>query len=118
MAASSAPKRSPLTKSKLTPPSLDRQHSYNEKKVLQQGLSGYAATVLASLRSRSMSPGRLATMSTAGNSMTTAATTPMEAPQIERRTSWEECMVQRDGYISFPDFDQLRAQAEQYANRQ
>jgi len=118
MGASSAPKRLPLTESKLTPPSLDRQHSYNEKKAHQQVSSGYAATVLANLRSRSMSPGRLFTLSTTSNSITTSATTPMEAPLVERRTSWEECMVQRDGYISFPDFDQLRAQAEQYANRQ
>jgi hypothetical protein len=30
---------------------------------------------------------------------------------MERRRSWEDCVHQRDGYISFPDFDQINADA-------
>lgn len=37
---------------------------------------------------------------------------PTGSAHSERRTSWEDCRQQRDGYISFPDFDQLRAEHE------
>ena len=36
---------------------------------------------------------------------------------MERRTSWEECTRKREGYISFPDFDQLREERD-HRNRQ
>src|ERR1700761_7010020 len=60
-----------------------------------------AATVLANVASRAASPRR-------HSSSNSPLNTPSESPQRERRTSWEECMQKREGYISFPDFDALR----------
>lgn len=116
MAASPTPKRSPLTPSTLTPPSLNRQHSYNTTANRRAVYSAKATAVLATLRSRSLSPGRPPTRSESPKMSPPAS--PLDKPGAERRTSWEECMHQRDGYISFPDFDLLRAQEEQYAHRQ
>jgi len=111
------PKRSPLTPSTITPPSLDRQHSYNVKTDPSQTSTGNATAVLTNLRTRSVSPAREGYSPTV-KSKTSPVSTPLESPQTERRTSWEDCMHQRDGYISFPDFDLLSRQRESYANRQ
>lgn len=102
MASNQAPKRSPLTQATITPPSIDRQHSYNARATFLTT----ATAVLANLRSRSASP---------SSTKSSPATTPLETPAgTDRRTSWEDCTRQRDGYISFPDFDHLRAQAAQH----
>ncbi|GAB7362375.1 hypothetical protein MBLNU230_g2700t1 [Neophaeotheca triangularis] len=107
MATPNAPKkRSPLTPSTITPPSLDRQHSYNSRKSPNNKPSPIDATsALAKVASRPNSPRQ------------TPASTPLASPSSElpahhRRSSWDSCSHKRDGYISFPDFDQLRAAVE------
>jgi len=108
-------RRSPLTPSTITPPSLNRQHSYKTTRQAGQETSGNATAVLTYLRTRSVSPDR---RSPTKGSAKSPVTTPLESPSMQRQTSWEDCVHQRNGYISFPDFDQLREQREQYANRQ
>lgn len=97
--AVSAPKRSPLTAATITPPHLNRQPSANA--IPETGKSRTdATTVLANVASK------------------TSSRRKSESPSgslDERRPSWEECTQKRDGYVSFPDFDQLRAQQEQPA---
>ncbi|KAF2765946.1 hypothetical protein EJ03DRAFT_193929 [Teratosphaeria nubilosa] len=101
---SSGSKRAPITPSTVTPPSLDRRHSYTTN---TERSTSNATAILTDLRYRSMSPG------------CSPCSTPLGSPLTERRTSWEETRNQRDGYISFPDFDSLRAQAQRgYADRQ
>lgn len=130
MASPSTMKRSPLTPSTITPPSLNRQNSYTARQP-DDGSShttSYASISLANLRSRSMSPAPRSATTTGSRSsppprMTGGATgggglsTP--SPPLESgsptRTSWEDCVHQREGYISFPDFDLQRAQ---YVRRQ
>jgi len=71
-----------------------------------------------------MSPARSGI--TASRNLRTTGTAGLSTPPLEtssptqdRRTSWEDCVHQREGYISFPDFDdQLRAQREQFVSRQ
>ncbi|KAH9822717.1 hypothetical protein Tdes44962_MAKER04686 [Teratosphaeria destructans] len=92
MAKSSKP--APITPSTVTPPSLDRCHSYTTK---TEKSTSKATAVLADLRYKSTSPG------------SSPCNTPLASPLTERRTSWEETINQRDGYISFPDFDSLKA---------
>ncbi|KAI7090358.1 hypothetical protein KC356_g1614 [Hortaea werneckii] len=122
MASPSTMKRSPLTPSTITPPSLNRQNSYTARP--DGSHTSYASMALANLRSRSMSPARSGVTSSR-NPRTTGtgglSTPPLEnsSPTQDRRTSWEDCVHQREGYISFPDFDdQLRAQREQFVSRQ
>ncbi|KAK3069306.1 hypothetical protein LTR53_012462 [Teratosphaeriaceae sp. CCFEE 6253] len=103
MSTPSPLKRSPLTQATVTPPSLNRQHSHNA----QSGAPANASSLLASLRTRTGSPGRTASPKSSQPS------TPSDSPQAEHRTSWEDCKCQRDGYISFPDFDQLKAKGRQ-----
>ncbi|KAI7271953.1 hypothetical protein KC345_g7172 [Hortaea werneckii] len=123
MASPSTMKRSPLTPSTITPPSLNRQNSYTARP--DGSHTSYASMALANLRSRSMSPARSGTTASSHPRMTGTglSTPPLESgsssPTQDRRTSWEDCVHQREGYISFPDFDdQLRAQREQFVGRQ
>lgn len=89
--------QSSLTKCTVTPPHLNRQHSYG----LRQDSGRNATSALATVASRTASPGRK-------SPTTSPFPSPSDRMPSERRTSWEECKVKRDGYISFPDFDQLR----------
>ncbi|KAI6858154.1 hypothetical protein KC343_g4715 [Hortaea werneckii] len=123
MASPSTMKRSPLTPSTITPPSLNRQNSYTARP--DGSHTSYASMALANLRSRSMSPARSGTTASSHPRIpgTGLSTPPLESssssPTQDRRTSWEDCVHQREGYISFPDFDdQLRAQREQFVGRQ
>ena len=77
------------SKCPVTPPSIDRQHSYSTRPTDISRASD-ASAVLASVASR--------------------ATSPPRKDGSEPRTSWEACTEQRAGYISFPDFDLLRAE--------
>ncbi|RMY66970.1 hypothetical protein D0863_08093 [Hortaea werneckii] len=121
MASPSTMKRSPLTPSTITPPSLNRQNSYTAKQPDGSNTS-YASISLANLRSRSMSPARHSGLTASGSSpprMTGTGGGLSTPPPLEStsptRTSWEDCVHQREGYISFPDFD---LQREQYVRRQ
>ncbi|TKA58728.1 hypothetical protein B0A55_12213 [Friedmanniomyces simplex] len=101
MAASSTTlKRLPLTQATVTPPALNRQNSHNA----QARATANATAVLTSLRTK--------TGSRSSSPKASPVSSPSNSPQMDRRTSWEDCRCQRDGYISFPDFDQLKAKAE------
>ncbi|TKA28954.1 hypothetical protein B0A50_03365 [Salinomyces thailandicus] len=117
--AATKPKRSPLTPSTVTPPSLNRQNSHNATPNTSPSTS-YASAALANLRTRSMSPSRFSFRTTPSPATSPRIhPQPSSSQQPERRTSWEDCARQRDGYISFPDFDLLRAQrATGFADRQ
>ena len=113
MAAATTLKRSPITAATITPPSLNRQHSYNSQANSNTNNTSTkrrqtdATTVLANVASRAASPRRKSD----GNH--SPLPSPLETPNTagsDRRISWEECMKKREGYISFPDFDQLRAE--------
>ncbi|KAF2207161.1 hypothetical protein BST61_g6294 [Cercospora zeina] len=82
------------------PPHLSRQESYSVKRDPMGSLPVNASLVLASVASRATSPGRKS-----------ASSSPLPSPGSEtgRRTSWEDCKAKRDGYVSFPDFDDLQA---------
>ncbi|KAF2720411.1 hypothetical protein K431DRAFT_295257 [Polychaeton citri CBS 116435] len=119
-------KRSPITPSTITPPSVDRHHSYTAKPSpslsvssvspstrltpLSTSSSTKAKTILAKVASRPSSPGR--TCPTASMHSPPEARRDWERegeserPQCgERRRSWEDCKRQADGrYVSFPDF--------------
>ncbi|SMY27309.1 unnamed protein product [Zymoseptoria tritici ST99CH_1A5] len=87
-------KQPSLTKPSLTPPHLARQHSYSTR---QDNIHHSDATsVLSNISSRRSTPPR----------------SPDERPQSDRRESWEDCKLKREGYVSFPDFDRLRAMGE------
>lgn len=107
MAANNTPKRSPLTAATIPPPSLNRQTSHNAQADLTRVSSSTdATTVLANVVSRKTSPQRCSSKS----AQSSANSSP--APE-SRRVSWEECMQKAeavDGYVSFPDFDQLKAE--------
>lgn len=110
--AASHLKRSPLTAATITQPQLNRQHSYNtspEPTMRSKSTDGHsnATAVLANVASRAASPRRKS-----------PHPSPVPSPGMERRTSWEECEKKREGYVSFPDFDQLRAEREEWRNRQ
>lgn len=96
---------SSLTKPSVTPPHLNRQHSYSTKQDGGRSQRSDASTVLASVASRTASPGRK-------SPTTTPLPSPSDDPNGSRRTSWEDCKLKRDGYISFPDFDQLSRQQD------
>jgi len=100
MAASKSMKKSPLTPSTITPPSINRQHSYTAAQPLKLSPTD-AKNILSQVASRAASPRRTSPTSSPLQS-------PTEVPHMERRRSWEDCVHQRDGYISFPDFDQLK----------
>lgn len=111
MAASSL-KRSPLTAATITQPQIVRQHSYTSSpEHSQKPKCGNATAVLATVASRTASPRRKSPPSS-------PLPSPAEQPSMQRRTSWEDCIRKRDGYISFPDFDQLKEEREQYRSRQ
>ncbi|KAI7236738.1 hypothetical protein D0865_00579 [Hortaea werneckii] len=118
MASPSTMKRSPLTPSTITPPSLNRQNSYTAKQPDGSNTS-YASISLANLRSRSMSPARSGLTASGSSPPRMTGTGGLSTPPLEStsptRTSWEDCVHQREGYISFPDFD---LQREQYVRRQ
>lgn len=112
-------KKSPLTPSTITPPSINRQHSYNSTSTAttRPSLSPFslrsastdARNILSQVASRAASP-RRSTATPSGSPLNTPAP---ESPTstMERRRSWEDCVHQRDGYISFPDFDEINADA-------
>lgn len=105
MAASSL-KRSPLTAATITQPQLNRSHSYTSSPDQHQTTKTANATaVLSNVASRTASPRRK-------SPSVSPLPSPSEQPSMERRTSWEDCVRKRDGYISFPDFDQLREERE------
>ncbi|EMF11838.1 uncharacterized protein SEPMUDRAFT_126249 [Sphaerulina musiva SO2202] len=83
------------------PPHLSRQDSYSAQRDQTASSRQVNATlVLASVASRASSPGRK------------SPTSPLPSPGVNgggRRTSWEDCKVKRDGYVSFPDFDDPQA---------
>jgi hypothetical protein len=111
-----AMKKSPLTPSTITPPSINRQHSYNSNSG-RPSLSPYghrsastdARNILSQVASRAASPRRSNTSPSGSPLNTPAPESPTSV--MERRRSWEDCVHQRDGYISFPDFDQINADA-------
>ncbi|EME43203.1 hypothetical protein DOTSEDRAFT_45179 [Dothistroma septosporum NZE10] len=94
--------QSSLTKGSITAPHLNRTHSYSTRQDGGRSQPGDATTVLANVASRGASPGRK-------SSSTSRQPSPTDHPSNGRRTSWEDCKLMRNGYISFPDFDQLRA---------
>ncbi|KAM0719372.1 hypothetical protein Q7P37_005277 [Cladosporium fusiforme] len=108
-------KKSPLTPSTIPPPSINRQHSYttntdnNANSPLGQR-STDARNILSRVASRAASPGYNNHSGGSPNNSPMNTPTP-ESPSatFERRRSWEDCVHQRDGYISFPDFDQTYA---------
>ena len=102
--------QSSLTKCTVTPPHLNRQHSYGLR---QQDGGRNASSALATVASRTASPGRKSPTTTSPFPSPTDRV--MMMPTAERRTSWEECKAKRDGYISFPDFDQLRESQQEKA---
>ncbi|RMY69021.1 hypothetical protein D0862_14924 [Hortaea werneckii] len=118
MASPSTMKRSPLTPSTITPPSLNRQNSYTAKP--DGSNTSYASMALANLRTRSMSPARRPGLAASASSPRMTGTAggggALSSPPLESssptstRTSWEDCVHQREGYISFPDFDLQREQ--------
>lgn len=91
-------KKSPITPPTILPPSINRQHSYTSDRPSPHGArpdtNGSAKNILSQVASRTASPRR------------SCAAPPPEAA-MERRRSWEDCVHQRDGYISFPDFDEV-----------
>ncbi|CZT21610.1 uncharacterized protein RCC_07474 [Ramularia collo-cygni] len=84
---------------------LNRSHSYSTQQDGSRSLSGNASSTLADVVSRSASPGWK-------SPQVSPLPSPSEHSHPGRRTSWEDCMLKRAGYTSFPDFDQLRAQLE------
>lgn len=108
-------KKSPLTPSTIPPPSINRQHSYNtnaDNNATSSPLgqrSTDARNILSRVASRAASPGYSNSSPNSANSSPMNTPTP-ESPSastFDRRRSWEDCVHQRDGYISFPDFDQM-----------
>jgi hypothetical protein len=119
-------KKSPLTPSTIPPPSINRQHSYTSHSVNSSNrtstpLSPRPAStdprnILSQVASRAASP-RRTNSSPSGSPYNYNSGSPPgpESPTLlssssstmERRRSWEDCVHQRDGYISFPDFDQV-----------
>nr|OQO17512.1 hypothetical protein B0A51_17166 [Rachicladosporium sp. CCFEE 5018] len=109
MAQSKTLKQPVLTPPKLTPPSINRQHSYNVSSSTSPVRSWSstctnARSFLSQVASRTASP-RRTTSNYVGSS---TESSPTEAPPMERRRSWEDCVHQRDGYVSFPDYDTLK----------
>jgi len=111
-------KKSPLTPSTITPPSINRQHSYNSTSTsTRPSLSPFslrststdARNILSQVASRAASPRRSNTTPSGSPLNTPAPESPTST--MERRRSWEDCVHQRDGYISFPDFDEINADA-------
>jgi len=111
-------KKSPLTPSTITPPSINRQHSYNSTATATRpSLSPFslrsastdARNILSQVASRAASPRRSNTTPSGSPLNTPAPESPTST--MERRRSWEDCVHQRDGYISFPDFDEINADA-------
>jgi hypothetical protein len=94
---------SAYAKCNVTPPSINRQHSYYTR---QDTARDDATATLARVALRTASPRR----------SDSPLPSPTESVSSERRTSWEDCRSQRDGYISFPDFDLIRAQHETKAS--
>jgi len=117
-------KKSPLTPSTIPPPSINRQHSYTSHSTnsnqTSTPLSPRPAStdprnILSQVASRAASP-RRTNSSPSGSPYSYNSSPPVpESPSLlstmERRRSWEDCVHQRDGYISFPDFDQVHASA-------
>ena len=114
-------KKSPLTPSTITPPSINRQHSYNSTSTAatRPSLSPFslrsastdARNILSQVASRAASPRRSNTTPSGSPLNTPAPESPTST--MERRRSWEDCVHQRDGYISFPDFDEINASASE-----
>ncbi|KAM0705047.1 hypothetical protein Q7P35_007834 [Cladosporium inversicolor] len=111
-------KKSPLTPSTITPPSINRQHSYNStSSSTRPSLSPFslrsasidARNILSQVASRAASPRRSNTTPSGSPLNTPAPESPTST--MQRRRSWEDCVHQRDGYISFPDFDEINADA-------
>jgi hypothetical protein len=113
-------KKSPLTPSTIAPASLNRQNSYtsnSNSNSTRPSLSPFAhrssstdaRNILSQVASRAASPRRSQTSPSGSPLNTPTPESPTSA--MERRRSWEDCVHQRDGYISFPDFDQINADA-------
>ena len=112
-------KKSPLTPSTITPPSINRQHSYNSTSTAatRPSLSPFslrsastdARNILSQVAHRAASHRRSNTTPSGSPLNTPAPESPTST--MERRRSWEDCVHQRDGYISFPDFDEINADA-------
>jgi hypothetical protein len=111
-------KKSPLTPSTIAPASLNRQNSYtSNSNSTRPSLSPFAhrssstdaRNILSQVASRAASPRRSQTSPSGSPLNTPTPESPTSA--MERRRSWEDCVHQRDGYISFPDFDQVNADA-------
>jgi hypothetical protein len=111
-------KKSPLTPSTIAPASLNRQNSYtSNSNSTRPSLSPFAhrssstdaRNILSQVASRAASPRRSQTSPSGSPLNTPIPESPTSA--MERRRSWEDCVHQRDGYISFPDFDQINADA-------
>ena len=121
-------KKSPLTPSTIPPPSINRQHSYTSHSTSNRTSSTPMSprpastdprNILSQVASRAASP-RRTNSSPSGSPYGYNSSSPPgpESPTLlsssttmERRRSWEDCVHQRDGYISFPDFDQVHASA-------
>lgn len=105
-------KKSPLTPSTIPPPSINRQHSYNTNADNNANSSPLgqrstdARNILSRVASRAASPG-YSNSSPNSSPMNTPTPESPSASTFDRRRSWEDCVHQRDGYISFPDFDQM-----------
>ncbi|KAK5706670.1 hypothetical protein LTR97_001660 [Elasticomyces elasticus] len=100
MATQSTLKRLPLTQATVTPPALNRQHSHNAPTCNTASATAVLTILRTKNGSRSSSP------------RSSPVSSPSDSPQTHRRTSWEDCRCQREGYISFPDFDELNAKAQ------
>ncbi|KAK5108281.1 hypothetical protein LTR62_008596 [Meristemomyces frigidus] len=103
-------KRLPLTQATVTPPSLNRQHSYNSR---TSSASSNASAALSSIRTRSLSPqGTASSSSPLSRTTSSPVSLTSGSPGMERRTSWEDCTRQRGGYVSFPDLDEVCARVQ------
>ncbi|KAF2721299.1 hypothetical protein K431DRAFT_303517 [Polychaeton citri CBS 116435] len=105
-------KRSPLTPPTITPPYINRQHSYNSRGQNMSTSPTDATSILAKVASRPHSPRRPSPMGSMASSVSSSS--EQRPHSTERRRSWEDCKHQHDGgYISFPDFDSEQAAGHQ-----
>ncbi|KAK0265095.1 hypothetical protein LTS09_001504 [Friedmanniomyces endolithicus] len=107
--------RSPLTQATLTPPALNRQPSHHAH--TSTTADNDATTVLTRLRpkldsrSSSSSPPKTGSVVSSSPSPSPSPSPSGSPSRAEGRVSWEDCMGKdREGYVSFPDFDRVVAE--------
>jgi len=101
--------RSPLTQATLTPPALNRQPTHHAH--TSATADNDATTVLTRLRPKVDSRSSSSSPPKTGSVSSSPSPSPSGSPaRAEGRVSWEDCVgKEREGYVSFPDFDRLVA---------